>query len=117
MSIRGLIDAAVVQRLSFGEAPQAIDVEMLRKTVKYHLASMATDGYLVDFGDSHAQRGWDLSTLQAALASTLVRGQPLESTPPALSDCDGSTPRSAQRLHRHAWPEPPHSTHRQSRRR
>ena len=89
MSIDGLIEAAVVQRLSFGLAPQAIDVESLRKVVRYHVASMGTDGYVVDFGDSHAKRGWsDLSTFTAAMAKTLVSGQSLASAPPALSDCD-----------------------------
>ena len=89
MSINGLIEAAVVQRLSFGVAPQAIDTEMLRKVVRYHLASMATDGYVVDFGDSHAQRGWgDLATYNAAMARTLVGGQSISSAPAALSGCD-----------------------------
>jgi len=89
MSIHGLIETAVVQRLSFGAAPLAIDVPMLRKVVQYHVASMSTDGYLVDFGDSHAKRGWDdVSTYTASAAATIVTGTPLETSPPSLEDCD-----------------------------
>lgn len=77
------------QRLSFGAAPLAIDVPTLRKVVKWHVASMATDGYLVDFGDSHAKRGWDdTSTYLAAAASTIVGDVPFEAAPPALESCD-----------------------------
>eukprot|EP00966_Prymnesium_polylepis_P080586 1867425-Prymnesium_polylepis.1 len=88
MSIQGLVQCAVVQRASFGAAPEAIDVPALRAVVQYHLASMATDGYMIDFGDSHARRGWtDTSTLEAAMASQLVSGVHLNLTQPALDDC------------------------------
>lgn len=83
------IQAAIVQRASFGAAPEAISVQSLRALVQYHLAAMSTDGYAVDFGDSHAQRGWDdTSTLQAALAARIVRGVPLNANPPAIDGCE-----------------------------
>ena len=64
-------------------------MQSLRALVQYHLAAMSTDGYAVDFGDSHAQRGWDdTSTLQAALAARIVRGVPLNANPPAIDGCE-----------------------------
>ena len=88
MSIAGLIQAAIVQRTSFGVAPLAIDVEALRAVVKYQLASMSTDAYAVDFGDSWAQRGWTTTnTLEAALASQIVSGVPLSVTDAAMDGC------------------------------
>ena len=88
MSITGLIQSAVVQRASFGAAPMAIDVTALERVVAYMLASMPTDGYAVDFGDSHAKRGWGgTHPLQAAMAARIVSGTSLSDADAAIDGC------------------------------
>ena len=88
MSITGLIQAAIVQNASFGAPPDAIDVLALRNVVKYHLASMDSSGYAIDFGDSWANRGWSsVQTLEAAMAARIVSGVPLSVLDAAIDGC------------------------------
>ncbi|KAL1503504.1 hypothetical protein AB1Y20_011985 [Prymnesium parvum] len=89
MSISGLLQMASMQRPSFGAAPEAVDVDALRAVVRYQLASMATDGYAVDFGDSHSRRGWtETSTLDAAMASQIVLDAPTHARQPSIDACE-----------------------------
>ena len=87
MSLEDAVDLAAKQLASFGSAPAAISVSTsnLERVVRYHLASMMGDGYLVDFGDSHASRGFSPRTFEAALARRIVADDP--SAPLALSAC------------------------------
>ena len=82
MSIGGQMTIAVLSKASFGVVPQALDPHTLRKTADYMLSSMSTDGYLVDFGDSHRVRGWTepLLFIEATLAPTILADEPLGSS-------------------------------------
>lgn len=86
MSIEGQMAMAALQRASFGAAPAAISVEDLRRVMRYMVASMSTDGYMIDFGDSHKNRGWSsqLSVIEAALAATMVDGDSVSESSPAM---------------------------------
>ena len=87
MSITGLIQSAVVQRASFGAAPMAIDVTALERVVAYMLASMPTDGYAVDFGDSHAKRGWGDAPSSGSDGGAHCSGTSLSDADAAIDGC------------------------------
>lgn len=46
-----------MHRIAFGTSPAAVDVRAMEAIVAYHLASLAGDGLMLDFGDSHATAG------------------------------------------------------------
>ena len=76
----------MVQRASFGEAPRAIaaSLSLLEGAIRFQLASMAGDGRMIDFGDSHALAGYSPRTLELAAARRIIlddRDAPLAMTP------------------------------------
>jgi len=77
MSIEGQMAMASICRAGWGFAPEAIAVEVLQKTASFMIASMSSDGYTIDFGDSHRKRGWSnqLALIEAAMAPISVKGE------------------------------------------
>jgi len=82
MSMEGTMAMASLTRAGFGFAPSAIDVDTLQKAASYMISSITTDGYTVEFGDSHRKRGFDSQSavLEAVLADLAVNGGSLDST-------------------------------------
>ena len=81
-----VVGTTLAQRASFGEAPRAIatSLSLLEGAIRFQLASLAGDGRMVDFGDSHALAGYSPRTLELAAARRIVldeRGAPLAMTP------------------------------------
>jgi hypothetical protein len=77
MSLEGQMAMAALTRASFGFSPASIDVETIEKTASYLVSSMATDGYMIDFGDSHRKRGWSvpMAVVEAAIAPVAINGE------------------------------------------
>jgi len=62
MSINGIIEMDNVFEPAFGMHFPAVPWSRLKNMFHWYLDSMASDGHLVDFGDSHSKRGWSVIT-------------------------------------------------------
>lgn len=72
MSIRSSLELSVLYASAFGATFPGVNLTLMQDTARWHIDSIDMGGYTVDFGDSHACRGSDETTLYAAMAPTIA---------------------------------------------